>query len=72
MSSSGTIIVPAARRPRALGLKLEDLVTADLTGYDSLILAPGVPLTHPYPHWVVVKAQAAGVEIIGDIELFVP
>ena len=35
------------------------------------MLAPGVPLTHPYPHWVVVKAKAAGVEIIGDIELFV-
>ena len=30
-----------------------------------------MPLTHPYPHWIVVKAQAAGVEIIGDIELFV-
>ncbi|QAY96132.1 UDP-N-acetylmuramoyl-L-alanine--D-glutamate ligase [Methylovirgula ligni] len=62
---------PGREKAAALGLKLEDLVTADLTGYDSLILSPGVPLTHPYPHWVVVKAQAAGVEIIGDIELFV-
>jgi UDP-N-acetylmuramoylalanine--D-glutamate ligase len=62
---------PGREKAAALGLKLADLVTADLTGYDSLVLSPGVPLTHPYPHWVVVKAQAAGVEIIGDIELFV-
>ena len=34
------------------------------------MLAPGVPLTHPTPHWTVSLAQAAGVEIIGDIELF--
>ncbi len=31
---------------------------------------PGVPLTHPEPHWSVAKARAAGIEIIGDIELF--
>ena len=35
------------------------------------MLAPGVPLTHPKPHWTVDRAQAAGVEIVGDIELFV-
>jgi UDP-N-acetylmuramoylalanine--D-glutamate ligase len=34
------------------------------------VLAPGVPLTHPVPHWTVVKAKSAGVEIIGDVELF--
>jgi UDP-N-acetylmuramoylalanine--D-glutamate ligase len=36
----------------------------------SLVLAPGVPLTHPAPHWAAVLAQKAGVEVIGDIELF--
>jgi UDP-N-acetylmuramoylalanine--D-glutamate ligase len=36
----------------------------------SLILSPGVPLTHPAPHDIVVKARHAGVEIIGDVELF--
>jgi UDP-N-acetylmuramoylalanine--D-glutamate ligase len=36
----------------------------------ALVLSPGVPLTHPAPHDVVVRARAAGVEIIGDIELF--
>ena len=35
-----------------------------------LILTPGVPLTHPQPHWSAQLAQDAGVEVIGDIELF--
>ncbi|WP_332066032.1 UDP-N-acetylmuramoyl-L-alanine--D-glutamate ligase [Bartonella sp. CB189] len=39
--------------------------------FSALILAPGVPLTYPNPHWVVGKAREAGIEIIGDIELFV-
>ena len=34
------------------------------------MLAPGVPLTHPAPHWAAALAQKAGVEVIGDIELF--
>jgi UDP-N-acetylmuramoylalanine--D-glutamate ligase len=54
----------------AMGLKLQDFVFGDLSGFDSLVLGPGVPLTHPTPHWIVVKAREAGVEIIGDIELF--
>jgi UDP-N-acetylmuramoylalanine--D-glutamate ligase len=36
----------------------------------ALVLSPGVPLTHPKPHWTVEKAHAAGIEVIGDIELF--
>ncbi len=36
----------------------------------ALVLSPGVPLTHPKPHSVVEKAKLAGVEVIGDIELF--
>jgi UDP-N-acetylmuramoylalanine--D-glutamate ligase len=52
------------------GLPLVDFRTADWSQYSSLILAPGVPLTHPEPHWTVVKAKAAGVEIIGDVEVF--
>jgi UDP-N-acetylmuramoylalanine--D-glutamate ligase len=52
------------------GLTVTDLAVADWTQFASLILSPGVPLTHPQPHWTVVRAQAAGVEIIGDIEVF--
>ena len=36
----------------------------------SLVVSPGVPLTHPHPHVIVRKAQLEGVEVIGDIELF--
>jgi UDP-N-acetylmuramoylalanine--D-glutamate ligase len=62
----------AASRDRATGEGIEvlDLAAADWSGFDSLILAPGVPLTHPAPHWTVEKAKAAGVEVVGDIELF--
>jgi len=37
---------------------------------DALVLSPGVPLTHPEPHAIVERARAAGVEVIGDTELF--
>ena len=36
----------------------------------ALVLSPGVPLTHPVPHDVVIAAKNAGTEIIGDMELF--
>lgn len=36
----------------------------------SLILSPGVPLTHPKPHAIVRKARLERVEVVGDIELF--
>jgi UDP-N-acetylmuramoylalanine--D-glutamate ligase len=52
------------------GVPLVDLSTADWSQFSSLVLAPGVPLTHPEPHWTVMKAHAAGVEIIGDVEIF--
>ncbi len=52
------------------GIPIVDLNAADWNGFAALVLAPGVPLTHPEPHWVALKARQAGVEIIGDIELF--
>ncbi|GAB5375176.1 MAG: UDP-N-acetylmuramoyl-L-alanine--D-glutamate ligase [Acuticoccus sp.] len=52
------------------GLPTGDLRVADFAKLDALILTPGVPLTHPEPHWTVARAKAAGIEIIGDIELF--
>jgi UDP-N-acetylmuramoylalanine--D-glutamate ligase len=51
-------------------LPIVDLETADWSAFDALMLSPGVPLTHPKPHWTVERAKAAGVEILGDIELF--
>ena len=48
-------------------LVLADPLTADLAGYDGIVVSPGVPLNrHPMP----AKARAAGVPVIGDIELF--
>ena len=55
---------------RAAGLKIEDLRAVEWSKIAALVLAPGVPLTHPEPHWSVKLAREAGVEVIGDIELF--
>ncbi|PXA78852.1 UDP-N-acetylmuramoyl-L-alanine--D-glutamate ligase [Caulobacter sp. D4A] len=55
---------------RAEGLPVVDLSTADWSAFAALMLSPGVPLTHPKPHWTVDKAKEAGVEILGDVELF--
>jgi UDP-N-acetylmuramoylalanine--D-glutamate ligase len=53
----------------------EGIITADLRTIDGsvrplIVLSPGVPLTHPKPHWTV-DLRAAGVEVVGDVELFV-
>ena len=47
-----------------------DLRTLDWSTLAALILSPGVPLTHPAPHWTVDLARTHGVPIIGDIELY--
>lgn len=57
-------------KAKSEGLPVADLREGDFARFDSLVLAPGVPLTHPKPHWSVELATAAGVEIIGDIEIF--
>ncbi len=55
---------------KSSGINTVDFRHQDFSQYDYLILSPGVPLTHPQPHWCVELANSAGVEIIGDIELF--
>ncbi len=57
-------------KAKAAGINTADLRGCDFGIFDLLVLAPGVPLTHPSPHWSVELAKTAGVEIIGDIELF--
>lgn len=54
----------------AEGFSMVDPRSADWSGFAALMLSPGVPLTHPKPHWTVEMARAAGVEVLGDIELF--
>jgi len=60
----------ALAKAASAGIPTTDLRRIDWTGISALVLAPGVPLTHPAPHWSVGRAQAAAVEVIGDIELF--
>ena len=50
-------------------IALANLVTADWKQFDALVLSPGIPLTHPEPHPVVVAAKAADRPVVGDIEL---
>src|SRR5688572_2359680 len=57
-------------KAKARGIPLRDLDQLDFRGFDHLVLSPGVPLTHPEPHWTVKKAREAGVEIFGDTEIF--
>lgn len=62
--------VSSRMQAEAEGFEVEDLTVADWSGFAALVLSPGAPLTHPEPHWTVGKARDAGIEIIGDIELF--
>ncbi len=48
-------------------LIIADLDTAELSQFDSLVVTPGLPLNR---HPIARRARDAGVEIIGDIELF--
>lgn len=61
---------PAVEKARAEGLPVANLHALDFTAVDALVLSPGVPLTHPEPHWTVQKALHAGIEVIGDTEIF--
>jgi UDP-N-acetylmuramoylalanine--D-glutamate ligase len=57
-------------RAAAAGIPIKNFRELDWSRVVALVLAPGVPLTHPAPHWVVGLARAAAVEVIGDIELY--
>ena len=52
------------------GIRTGNLRAANWKELDALVLAPGVPLTHPKPHWTVELARKAGIPVIGDVELF--
>ena len=56
-----------AREPFEGRCEIADPLEMDLTGFDGLVVSPGVPLnTHP----ITQHAAKFGVPIIGDIELF--
>lgn len=58
---------PEAREPFADRCRIADPYAIDLSGYDGVVVSPGVPLnTHP----IADHAARFGVPVIGDIELF--
>lgn len=57
----------AARAAAADIAKIADPMETDLTGFDGIVLSPGVPLNQ---HPIAAKARGEGVPIIGDVELF--
>jgi UDP-N-acetylmuramoylalanine--D-glutamate ligase len=57
-------------KANAAGIPTADLRDIEWSRLAALVLAPGVPLTHPEPHWAVKLARKSGVEIVGDVELF--
>ncbi|MBI3440501.1 MAG: UDP-N-acetylmuramoyl-L-alanine--D-glutamate ligase, partial [Proteobacteria bacterium] len=60
----------AVAEAEQLGGVTGDLTRADFSRFSLLCLAPGIPLTHPKPHAVVVRALEAACDIVSDIELF--
>jgi UDP-N-acetylmuramoylalanine--D-glutamate ligase len=60
---------PKVREAVAGELSLYDVTGADWRQIPALVLSPGIPHSFPAPHPEVVRARAAGTEIIGDIEL---
>lgn len=60
----------ARDRAQADDIILKNWKDYDWTSLSALVLAPGIPLTHPEPHPIVMAARNNGVEVIGDTELF--
>ncbi|WP_029009583.1 UDP-N-acetylmuramoyl-L-alanine--D-glutamate ligase [Azospirillum halopraeferens] len=56
-------------KARGEGIPLVDLTTADLSELTTMVWSPGIAHTHPRPHPVAVRARAAGLELVCDIEL---
>jgi UDP-N-acetylmuramoylalanine--D-glutamate ligase len=56
-----------ARASAPAGTEIANLDEIDLSQFDSLVVTPGLPLNR---HPIAQRAREAGVEIIGDIELF--
>ncbi|MGC6512018.1 MAG: UDP-N-acetylmuramoyl-L-alanine--D-glutamate ligase [Parvibaculales bacterium] len=52
-----------------LGAEIDPLENLPVA-LEALVLSPGIALTHPEPHPVVLRARAAGVAVLGDMALF--
>ncbi|WP_416463462.1 UDP-N-acetylmuramoyl-L-alanine--D-glutamate ligase [Sphingomonas sp. VDB2] len=70
--ASGARVVAWDSREEARALvegkaELGDPMEIDLSGFDGIVVSPGVPLNR---HPIAMRAKIAGVPVIGDIELF--
>lgn len=54
----------------ALGAHVAPFASWPWARMKTLVLSPGIPLTHPSPHEVVLVAKKSGAEVIGDVEIF--
>lgn len=76
LKAGGAEVIASDDSPQKLaeaakaGFITADLRSVSWASFAALVLTPGVPLTHPQPHWTVLAAKNAGVEVIGDVELF--
>ncbi|MEL6661671.1 MAG: UDP-N-acetylmuramoyl-L-alanine--D-glutamate ligase [Pseudomonadota bacterium] len=57
-------------KAEAAGVALSDINKRDWQGFAALVLSPGVPYRFPQPHRLVRMAEAVGVPVVGDMELF--
>jgi UDP-N-acetylmuramoylalanine--D-glutamate ligase len=53
----------------ALGIPIVDLMSADWSGIDTLVLSPGIPHTFPKPHPIAERARKADAQIVCDVDL---
>ena len=58
---------PASRDAAAAeGFAVVNLETADWSQFAALMLSPGVPLTHPRPHWTVTRSDSNDAKVIAQ------
>jgi UDP-N-acetylmuramoylalanine--D-glutamate ligase len=65
--SNSDMPTPNPSRKREGNLSFADPLTIDLSGFDGVIVSPGVPINR---HPIADAARAVNVPLIGDIELF--
>lgn len=75
LRAAGALVTAYDDRPEALARAAAALGVpagraGDVGDLSLLLASPGVPLTHPRPHPLVAAAQAAGVPVRGDVDLF--
>ena len=66
-SGAGVVAWDSREEARQGSLDYADPLTMDLAGFDAVVVTPGLPLNR---HPIAAHAAAAGVPVIGDIELF--